>query len=371
MMKEKLSRLEQWRKGNPVGPITLELNPTNRCNLACPSCWQREFEFDTKDALSTDRMLSLVREAAELGVMEVRIPGAGEPLLREDILDIMAEIKRCGMHGQLITNGTLWTEDKVRRTVGMIWDIVTFSIDGPNAQVNDTLRGKSGTFDKITRALRVFQSVKNETGHSLPIIRFTMVLSNKNYQLLPEMVEFAKKYDCEDFQVQPMTVWGEEGKALELSEEQRGELPLHVDAALKLAERHSIRTNIGAFLRSDIVEKASGRMDERIAHQASGHHHSFLALPCFEPFYNLVILPDGTASFCSMAGGKDGDSVLNNPLKDVWHGKAYQSIRKALLEHDLPEYCKRCCSVVNLENQRLREGILASDASSKGEGENQ
>lgn len=360
MMQEKIDRLRQWRDGKPVGPITLEINPTNRCNLTCPSCWQREFDYDTADALSTERIISLVREAAELGVKEVRIPGAGEPLLRKDILDIMAEIKRCGMHGLLITNGTLWTEEKIRRTVEMQWDVVTFSIDAPNAKVNDALRGKLGTFDIITKHLRTFQAVKNETASSFPLIRFNIVLSNRNYALLPEMVEFARQYGCEDLQIQPMTVWGEAGKALELSEEHRKKLPLYVKRALDLANGYRMHTNIGSFLTSSIVERASGRMDEMIAEQTSHVEDRFLGLPCFEPFYNLVILPDGTASFCSMSGGRDGDSIIDKSLEKVWLGKPYQTIRETLFDKNLREYCKRCCSVVNMENDRLRARLVAS-----------
>lgn len=357
-MQEKIRRLQKWRTGKPVGPITLELNPTNRCNLQCPSCWQREFEYETADALSTERIISLVREAAKLGVKEIRIPGAGEPLLRKDILDLMAEIKRCGMHGLLITNGTLWTEKSIQRTVEMLWDVVTFSIDAPNAKVNDTLRGKPGTFERITKHLRAFQAAKNKTGSSLPILRFNMVLSNMNYALLPELIEFAKQYGCEDLQVQPMTVWGKAGKALELNEKQREELPDYVKRALDLAQEYSIHTNLAYLVSSSIVEKALGRMDDMIAKQTAHIEDRFLSLPCFEPFYNFVILPDGTASFCSVSGGKDGDSIIDKTLKDVWLGKPYQTIRETLLDKNLRLYCKRCCSAVNMENDRLRQELL-------------
>lgn len=357
-MQEKLRRLRQWRAGKPAGPITLELNPTNRCNLFCQSCWQREFPHGAGDALSTERILSLVREAAELGVKEIRIPGAGEPLLRNDILDIMAEIKRCGMHGLLITNGTLWTEDKIKRTVEMGWDIVTFSIDAPNAGMNDALRGKPGTFERITKHLRTFRVVKNETGSSFPLIRFNMVLSNRNYTLLPEMVEFARKYGCEDLQVQPMTVWGKAGKALELGEKQREELPDYMKRAIDLALEYGIHTNLAYLAGSSIVEKASARMDDMIAKQTAHIEDRFLSLPCFEPFYNFVILPNGTASFCSVSGGKDGDSIIDKTLKEVWLGKPYRTIRQTLLDKNLKAYCKRCCSVVNMENDRLRQELL-------------
>ena len=359
MMKEKVERLRQWRAGIPAGPITMEINPTNRCNLTCTSCWQREFEYDEKDYLSTERLLSLVREASEIGVKEVRIPGAGEPMLRTDLFEIMEEIKRFGMHGLLINNGTAWTEEKIQRVVAMGWDCLTFSIDGPNPETNDALRGKPGTFALITKNLRRLSTVKKEQGSDLPLIRFNMVLSNKNYRQLTEMVEFANEYDCKDLQVQPMTVWGDDGRPLALSEEQRAALPRHVKPALELAKKYGIFTNMGAFLSTSIVANAGENMDKAIAEQTSDIEDQFLSLPCFEPFYNLVILPDGTASFCSVSGGKDGDSILHKSLKEVWQGNAYQTIRATLLNKNLRDYCSRCCSVVNMENNRIRKSLIS------------
>jgi len=356
---EKLRRLSAWRAGIPAGPITLELNPTNRCNLACISCWQRKFEYDETDYLSTERLLSLVREAAALGVKEVRIPGAGEPMLRNDLLDLMEEIKRQGMHGLLINNGTAWTKEKICRVVAMRWDCLTFSIDAPEASANDFLRGRKGTFALITKNLRRLNEEKELMHSSLPLLRFNTVLSGRNYRLLPEMVELAHAYHCEDLQVQPMTVWGRDGESIALTELQREELPQYVERALALADEYDIYTNMAGLLTTGIVARASGKMDVMVAEQTADIDDAFMASPCFEPFYNLVILPNGVASFCSISGGKDGDSILNKSLNDVWHGSAYKAIRRTLLEKNLREYCTRCCSVVNMENQSLREGLIA------------
>jgi len=357
---EKLRRLSLWRAGIPSGPITMELNPTNRCNLTCISCWQRAFEYDRRDHLTTERILMLIREAAALGVKEVRIPGAGEPMLRADIMVIMREVKRNGMHGLLITNGTAWTDERIRETVAMQWDCVTFSIDAPSEDANDRLRGKKGTFSLIVKSLRKLNAEKAARGSSLPMVRINTVLSSRNCHLLAQMVEFAREHGCADLQVQPMTVWGMDGKSIALSDSQRSELHHHVEQALSLAERHGIHTNMGAFLTTGIVERADGRMNEMVKEQTAGIEDPFLALPCFEPFYNLVILPDGKASFCSVSGGKDGDSVLNRSLRDVWEGGAYQSIRKTLLDGALRDYCTKCCSVVNMENDRLRKGLMVA-----------
>ena len=99
---QKIERIANWARGGTDLPVTLELNPTNRCNLLCRSCWQREFEIND-DELNSNRLLEVVKQAAGLGVKEIRVPGAGEPLLRRDLPDILCEIKR--IHANIFRHG--------------------------------------------------------------------------------------------------------------------------------------------------------------------------------------------------------------------------------------------------------------------------
>jgi len=362
-MNEKIKRLVKWAEGKKAGPITLELNVTNRCNLKCQSCWQREFPVNSneKDELSKAKIMSIVKEAAELGVQEVRIPGSGEPLLKEGIVDIMKEIKKQNMFGLLITNGTLFTKQNVAELVKAKWDIVTFSVDSPREKTNDALRGKN-SFSRAVKSLKLFNDEKNKTGKEKPFLRLNIVLSNKNYKQLFELMKFAVAHSIGDVQVQPMTVWGKEGKKLELNQTQRKELQAEVAKAYKFVLENNIFTNIKDFLESDIVEKAAEHMDEKIIKERKSisSHNPFLSLPCFEPFYNLIILPDGKVAPCSISGGVDGDNLANKnkTLKQVWNGKALNEIRESLLSGKLKDYCKKCCSAVNLENNRIRAKLV-------------
>ncbi|MFC1888539.1 radical SAM/SPASM domain-containing protein [Thermodesulfobacteriota bacterium] len=360
-MEEKIRRLSRWALGETAPPVTIELNPTNRCNLKCRSCWQRHFEdIDRVDRLTPERLILLIREAGDLGVREFRIPGSGEPLVRPDLFDAMLEIKRQGMHGLLITNGTLFDERRIEALVDLAWDCITFSIDGPDAETNDYLRGVPGTFEKTISALEGFQAAKARRGTGLPLIRFTTVLSNRNHDKITQMMELAGRVGCEDLQVQPMTVWGEAGALLELDQRQRDAFQEEIPRALALAEGFDIFTNLGDLADTNIVEQASDRMDEAIEERTAAIENPFLALPCFEPWYNMIILPDGRTGPCSMSGGADGDTIVDKSLADVWYGGSLETMRKRLLDRDLPPYCKRCCAVVFVENNRLREGIAES-----------
>ncbi|MAG50763.1 hypothetical protein CL621_03965 [archaeon] len=348
-MEKKIERLLDWACGKKVSPITIELNPTEKCNLKCKSCWQRANDTKTNE-LSTDKLLSIVKEAAELGVKEFRIPGSGEPFVRNDILDVMKEIKKHNMYGLLITNGTLLTKEIVEELVKISWDCITFSIDGPDAETNDYLRG-NGVFEKIIKNLVLLKNIKKDK----PLIRFNVVLSNKNYNKLHEMILLAHNFGCKDVQFQAMTVWGEEGKNLLLNQKQKGELPRYIEKAREFSEKYNIFTDIENSLGAELINNTN-KMDEVIKEKSNGEN-KFLSLPCFEPFYNMIIRPDGSVGPCAVFGKEESDNISEKTLKEVWFGDVFNKMRASLLDKQLFSFCKQCCTAVHVENVKIKNKL--------------
>ena len=71
----------------------LRVSLTDRCNLRCSYCMPHDFaEWIPGDhLLSTDELMTVISVAAECGVTGIRLTG-GEPLLRPDVVDIVARI---------------------------------------------------------------------------------------------------------------------------------------------------------------------------------------------------------------------------------------------------------------------------------------
>ncbi len=88
----------------------LRISVTDRCNLRCYYCIPKgEIEFFPEDnLLSNDEIVRIARIAAELGIVKIRLTG-GEPLLRENIVELVEEIAQIdGIKDlSMSTNGTL------------------------------------------------------------------------------------------------------------------------------------------------------------------------------------------------------------------------------------------------------------------------
>ena len=69
----------------------VSLNVTNRCNLACSYCYGDYPKREARD-FTTKELLDLIEEFRSMGTRAIYISG-GEPLLRNDIEEIIGAIK--------------------------------------------------------------------------------------------------------------------------------------------------------------------------------------------------------------------------------------------------------------------------------------
>jgi cyclic pyranopterin phosphate synthase len=83
---------------------SLRLSVTQRCDLACSHC-HREGQSLSIVEMTPDEIEKLVRIAVSVGVRKIKITG-GEPLLREDVLEIVSRISPLVTEVSLTTNGS-------------------------------------------------------------------------------------------------------------------------------------------------------------------------------------------------------------------------------------------------------------------------
>jgi len=127
-------------------PQKVNLNITNSCNLNCVYCAVSATKNVPGD-LSLDEWKAVVDELAQLKVFHLLISG-GEPFIRPDIVSILTYILQLPFRISINTNGTCMDEAAVLPLAETNrLDNFQISLDGPNADVHDYIRGK-GSFAK-------------------------------------------------------------------------------------------------------------------------------------------------------------------------------------------------------------------------------
>ena len=117
-----------------------DLHVTNRCMAHCDHCIYssgRAYE----DELTAAEILELFEGLRNLGCEEVHLTG-GEPLMRQDLLELVRAGVAMGLRFRLQSNGLLLAE-RARNVLSAGINDVLVSIDGP-AEYHDRVRQKPG-----------------------------------------------------------------------------------------------------------------------------------------------------------------------------------------------------------------------------------
>jgi MoaA/NifB/PqqE/SkfB family radical SAM enzyme len=291
-----------------------------------------------------------------MGIKRIVLSGGGEPIARPGLVMQIAERKK-GIEGIMVTNGTLFTDDMIRQLAEDSWDVVQVSLDGPDAETQDYLRG-SGTYDIIIKNIMRFSYWKKNLSRDRPAIEIFPVICNANHDKVLDFLALAVRLGLEFVTFQPMRVPGNEaGKSLSLSAAQQSGFSRNVKSGIEYAKKHGLKTNLESF-DEKVVERGSdlpSLIKDDMKH--SGMKGRLEDLPCYMPWIELTIKPDGMAGPCPPSIDMIGESISQMSLKEIWTGKKSQSLREMLAKGGLPGCCQRCCGNLILENRLIRNNI--------------
>ena len=133
----------------------LRISVMDRCNFRCVYCMPEDkfhpgFKFlPSKERLSFDEMLRLVRIFTKLGVSKIRITG-GEPLLRVNLTDFIGDLSTIDKIKDiaLTTNGVLLKKYAYElRASGL--DRITVSLDSIDPHEFKLMTGGRGDLDRV------------------------------------------------------------------------------------------------------------------------------------------------------------------------------------------------------------------------------
>ena len=165
-------------------PYTLVAELTYRCPLRCPYCsnpvdWARR-----RKELDTPTWLRVLREAEDLGVVQLNLTG-GEPLVRDDLEQLIEGARQLDLYTNLITSGIPLTRARLEAFRAMGLDNVQISIQDVTAAASDRIAG----YASFEQKLEVGRWVK-ELGMPLTL---NTVLHRENLDRVPEVIALAER----------------------------------------------------------------------------------------------------------------------------------------------------------------------------------
>lgn len=363
MYEDIVSRLSNWASGRKEAPQRVLLYPTNSCNLNCIFCYQHLRPYDYSIKLSKKKWSAITTELCEMGVKTLQISGGGEPLLEPDtVLSMMKIIKKYKVEGRLVTNGTVFNQNIIKKIIEIKWDHVIFSVDGAKAFTHDFLRGKKGSFKKTIEAIDLFTKIKKKENSEKPLLEFSSVLTRKNFRQSTGIIKLGHKIGVKVITFEPVFVSNPYVHKIKMRPSQRKKFVKKIPTALELAKSYGIITNLNALNEIKEIEK-TGDLKKKIIEnkEINKNTNNFLDIPCYDPWLWPKIEADGRVGPCSSILF-DGMNIKDTTFKELWFGKTFSDFRKRIKNKDLPDSCANCVSthlpLNNAIRNKLHEAII-------------
>jgi len=170
-------------------PLNLNLEVTTRCNLACTFCSQPSLTKEQLGNMPWKLYTQVIDEGERFHVAAANLNGLGEPLLLRQLPKMIAYAKQHGLIDVMFhTNGTLMTEAIARALIDTGLDRIIFSVDSPDKATYEAMRLRSN-WELVVRNVRLFAAVRNQLGRSVPIIRTTMVVTDRTVHQVGDFVQ--------------------------------------------------------------------------------------------------------------------------------------------------------------------------------------
>ncbi len=163
---------------------SLTFNLTRRCNLDCVHCYRAPERSHRVEELTTAEWIDLAYQAERLGTMVLVLSG-GEPLVRPDWRELVAEFDAMGFAQHIFTNATYIDEDAARFLGEHRIYRIQVSLLGATAQVHDALTKVPGSFAKTTKAIELLK----DQGLIVDVVYTVM---RQNTQDVPAFISLVK-----------------------------------------------------------------------------------------------------------------------------------------------------------------------------------
>ncbi|MHB9112936.1 MAG: radical SAM protein [Thermoleophilia bacterium] len=161
-------------------PISVEIHPTNRCNLSCLYCAYRHVRYD--EGLQELAFEHLIDEliACRPTIRSVLFSGGGEPTLHRYLPEAVRRLHRSGADVGIITNGVVLNRDILDAYMQCTW--IRFSVDTCQEATYSRLKsgGNRSVLPKVLEHIKTVVKAKAGSRYTLPTVGVSFIVTQES-----------------------------------------------------------------------------------------------------------------------------------------------------------------------------------------------
>ena len=299
----------------PGAPMWLLAELTYRCPLHCVFCSNPTNYADHMAELPTEDWKRVFREARAMGAVQLGFSG-GEPLLRDDLEELVAEARGLGYYTNLITSGIGLTEKRARALKEAGLDHIQLSFQDSTKELNDFL-SSTRTFEHKSKVAAIIK------GLGYPMV-LNCVMHRYNLPHVGRIIDMAERMGADFLELANTQFYGWAW----LNRTALMPTPLELADAEAIVDAHRLRL----AGRMKILWVSPDYVDAKPKPCMAGWGAVF-----------LVVAPDGVALPCHsarMLPGLDFPKVTEHSIAHIWRdSEAFNKYRGTSW---MSETCSSC-----------------------------
>jgi len=192
------------RKRTPLLSLVLEL--TARCNNNCRHCFiglPATNRVARASELTRGEVKAVIDQAGALGTIWVNFTG-GEPLIRDDFLDIYVYLKEKGFLVSVFTNATLITKEHIEVFRKYSPQVVDVSVYGAIPSTYEKITRKPGSFEAFRKGLKMLSAGAIKVG-------LKTIAMRSNLEEMPEIFRFCQERSRDYFRFDRLLILRHDG----------------------------------------------------------------------------------------------------------------------------------------------------------------
>lgn len=316
-------------------PVTFYGIVNEHCNVKCRQCeyWRLK---EYKDEMTIEDWQNALLSVKEfIGEFSINFSG-GEPYIKKGFLDLLTFANKNGIHAGVTTNGYCMTRENAAKTVAARPFNVNMSVDGPNAELHDYLRGQPGLFDRLSKGISYLREEQEKQNVLFPI-NVKPTINRLNFRHLEEIVTWAKGIGATTVNFQPVNRWTPETYSeLWVEEEDREEFSQVIERLIEM------KKNGAPIMNSDeVLRLMLPHFQEEKAPDSTR--------PCRVGLRNYWIDTRGDVKLC------DEYPVIGNvkeaSAREIWYGEKAQEVRRDTLN------CGKLCLITCVSQKTILDKV--------------
>lgn len=324
--------VSRWLKGENIYPIEIEISPSGTCNHRCVFCAVDYIGYQP-NFLEKNIILRDISYMSKRGLKSVICSGEGEPLLNQNMPDIVNGTKSCGVDVAMSTNGVLFTKERIKECLGAFsW--VRYSIASmENDSYNKIQQGKADDLDKVKinlcEAVRFKKDMKLMT-----TLGVQCLLLPDNVEQLSYMAKTLREIGVDYLTIKPYSQ--------HLHSKNKFEIDYEVMLDLEKQLKEYITDDFAIYFRASAMKKM--------------HHEK-----CYKQCYGLPFMTHidakGNVWPCVAHIGSDEfcyGNINEQTFKQIWEGEQRQKVMERLGTMDINKVCREACRLDEI-NKYLHE----------------